>query len=180
MKGIVFTEYIEFVENSYGFETTQQMIDNSNLSNDAVFTSVGTYDPTEFVKMVLKLSEIVNAEVSELLIAYGKYLFNRFSELYPHFFHEGLNIFDFINKIDDYIHVEVKKLYPDAELPMVKTVKRNDNMIEIVYNSQRRFGDFAHGLLLGAVSYFNVDVEITTRLLEDDGSKVQFILTKKS
>lgn len=177
---MVFTEFIEFVEDAYGFEIAQEMIDNSNLSNDAVFTSVGTYDSAEFVTMVIKLSAIVNVGVSDLLIVYGKHLFIRFSILYPHFFPDNITFFDFISKIDNYIHVEVKKLYPDAELPNVTTVVKEDDMIEIIYCSRRKFGDFAHGLLLGAVSFFDEDIDISKQKLEDDGSKVKFVLKRKN
>ena len=179
MKGIVFTEYLEFVEDSFGFDIAQEMIDKSELTNDAIYTSVGTYDSAELVKMVVQLSKIVNIEVPDLLISYGQHLFIQFTILYPHFFHNNITIFDFINKIDDYIHVEVKKLYPDAELPEVRTLRRDDDMIEIIYSSSRKFGDFAHGLLLGAISFFEEDMEISSRLLEDDGSKIKFILKRK-
>jgi hypothetical protein len=179
MKGMVFTEYIEFVEDTFGFDVAQEMIEGSGLSNDGVYTGVGTYDSSELVSMVMKLSELTKIEVSELLTVYGKHLFVRFADLYPHFFHEGIKIFDFIDQIDNYIHVEVQKLYPDAELPSVATIKREADSMEIVYTSKRKFGDFAHGLLLGAIAFFEEDMTIEKKLLVDDGSKVRFILQRK-
>ena len=95
MKGIVFTEFIEFVEDSFGFDVSEDMIEGSNLSNDGVFTSVGTYDASDMVNMVVKLSELTNTEVPDLLIAYGKHLFSRFTEMFPHFFPDDITIFEF-------------------------------------------------------------------------------------
>ena len=179
MKGMVFTEFIEFVEDSFGFDTAQDMIDGANLEGDGVYTGVGTYDSSELVSMVVKLSELTKTDIPDLLTAYGKHLFIRFSKLYPHFFPKNIKIFDFLNKIDDYIHVEVKKLYPDAELPKVETVCMDENKMEVLYTSSRKFGDFAHGLLLGAVSYFNENISISKKLVEEDGSQVIFILEKQ-
>lgn len=179
MKGMVFTEYIEFVEDTFGFDVAQEMIEGADLPNDGVYTGVGTYDSAELVSMVVKLSELTKIDVSELLTVYGKHLFVRFANLYPHFFHEGIKIFDFIDQIDNYIHVEVQKLYPDAELPSVATHKREANSMEIVYSSKRKFGDFAHGLLLGAVAFFKEDMTIEKEILVEDGSKVKFILQRK-
>lgn len=179
MKGIVFTEFIEFVEDSFGFEITQEMIDTSSLSTDGVYTGVGTYNSSELVAMVVQLSGLVKKEIPELLVAYGKHLFIRFSVLYPYFFQENVSIFTFLNKIDKYIHVEVQKLYPDAELPVIDTICVNDNRMELMYISNRKFGDFAHGLLLGAISYFNENITISMELMEEDGSKVRFILERK-
>ncbi len=180
MKGVIFTEYIEFVENSFGFDLAQEMVESSNLTNEGVFTSVGTYDSSELVAMVVNLSKLVDIGISELLIAYGEHLFGRFAELYPHFFIEDITIYDFINKIDNYIHVEVKKLYPDAELPKVTTTYIDNDRIEIIYSSRRKFGDFAHGLLLGAVSFFKENIEISKQIIEEDGSEVKFILIRKA
>ncbi|PLX12495.1 MAG: hypothetical protein C0598_05785 [Marinilabiliales bacterium] len=179
MKGIVFTEFIEYVEDKHGFDVTQNMIDGSGLSNEGVFTSVGTYDASEFVSMVTKLSELTNNNISSILNDYGKYLFKIFSKLYPHFFPSNITIFDFISKIDSYIHVEVKKLYPDAELPKMTTLEKNENMMIMKYSSARKFSDFAHGLLLGAVDFFNENIEIQSELISNDGSEVKFTLIKK-
>ncbi len=179
MKGMVFTEYIEFVEDTFGFDTAQNMINGANLTNDGAYTGVGTYDSSELVAMVIKLSELTGSKIPDLLVTYGKHLFLRFTKLYPHFFPEDITIFAFISKIDNYIHVEVKKLYPDAELPKVETVGMNENMIEIIYTSNRKFGDFAHGLLLGAIEFFNEEIKIEKELIFEDGSKVKFRLTKK-
>lgn len=178
MKGMVFTEYIEFVEDTFGFDVTQDMIEGANLENDGAYTGVGTYNSSELVAMVVKLSELTKTDIPDLLIAYGKHLFIRFTKLYPHFFPDNITIFAFINKIDNYIHVEVQKLYPDAELPTVETVEMNEDKMEIIYSSNRKFGDFAHGLLLGAVEYFNEDISIKKELIYEDGSKVRFILYK--
>ncbi len=178
MKGMVFTEYIEFVEDTFGFETAQDMIEGADLKNDGAYTGVGTYDSSELVAMVVKLSELTKTKIPDLLIAYGKHLFMRFTKLYPHFFPEEITIFSFINKIDNYIHVEVQKLYPDAELPTVETIAMSEDKMEIVYSSNRKFGDFAHGLLLGAVEFFNEDIGIEKELIFEDGSKVKFILSK--
>lgn len=179
MKGIVFTEYIEFVEDSFGFELAQEMIDSAELKSNGVYTAVGTYDVSEMTKMVDKLSVLTKISISELLISYGKHLFSRFASFYPHFFPEGIDIFSFISQVDKYIHVEVKKLYPDAELPSIETILKKDDNIEIVYASTRKLGDFAHGLLLGACDHFNEDIEIKKEVLISDGSKVKFSMYRK-
>ena len=179
MKGIVFTEFIEFVEDSFGFEVSEDMIEGAELANDGVFTSVGTYDASEMVKMVLKLSELTKTDVPELLIAYGKHLFTRFTDMFPHFFPDDITIFDFLSKIDDYIHVEVKKLYPDAELPVIKTISKGDDKMVIEYHSSRKLSDFAKGLLLGAIDHFNENVEVVKMPVNEDGTVVKFVMTKQ-
>lgn len=176
MKGMVFTEFIEFVEDTYGFNFSNQMIEKANLPSKGVYTAVGTYSYSEFVSMVVQLSNLTNVEVPQLLINYGKHLFFRFIDLYPQFLKKDDSFFDFISKIDGYIHVEVQKLYPDAELPSIEILNKTSDSIELIYSSNRKFSDFAEGLLSGAAEYFNENVEIDKELILADGSKVKFLL----
>ena len=58
MKGIVFTEFLELVENEFGLIIVQRIIDECELETDGVYTSVGTYSHKDMFKMVGKLSEV--------------------------------------------------------------------------------------------------------------------------
>ena len=53
------------------------------------------------------------------LHVFGKHLFGRFVEGFPHFLRGPGRCLRLPGQGEDYIHVEVKKLYPDAELPSV-------------------------------------------------------------
>jgi hypothetical protein len=52
MKGIVFTEFLELVENEFGLEVVQQIIDECELETDGIYTSVGTYSHKDMFNMV--------------------------------------------------------------------------------------------------------------------------------
>ena len=58
MKGIVFKEFIDMVEATFGEEMLDTVIENSDLPSGGVYTSVGTYPHTELVAMVVTLSLI--------------------------------------------------------------------------------------------------------------------------
>ena len=116
MKGIVFTEFLELVEDKFGIQTVQKVIDECELATGGVYTSVGAYDHKEMFQMVGKLSEIQDIPVPDLLEYYGEFFFGVLSSSYPQFLKKH-NLFTFLESIDGYIHPEVLKLYPDAELP---------------------------------------------------------------
>src|SRR5688572_20439814 len=52
VKGIVFTEFMEMVESSFGLAVTQKILDHSNVPSKGVYTSVGTYDDQELLSLV--------------------------------------------------------------------------------------------------------------------------------
>jgi hypothetical protein len=117
MKGIVFTEFIEMVEQQFSPFVANRLLDESELASGGAYTSVGTYDYRELITLVNKLSEISGLTTSVLIKTYGNYLFGRFLDIYPSFFNRITSAQEFIASVDDIVHLEVLKLYPDAELP---------------------------------------------------------------
>ncbi len=171
MKGIVFTEFLELVETKFGIKTVQDIIDACDLKTNGVYTSVGTYDHKEMFQMVGKLSEIQNIPVADLLQTYGTFFFSVLSTSYPKFMTKN-NLFSFLESIDGYIHPEVLKLYPEAELPRFSSEKINDSEMQLVYESSRKMSDFAIGLIKGAATYYNTAADVEVVKSEADGTKV--------
>jgi len=78
MKGIVFKEFTDMVEASFGEQMIDTIISKCDLPSGAAYTAVGTYDHTELVQLVVALSEETGIAVSDLVQAFGTYLFGRF------------------------------------------------------------------------------------------------------
>ena len=175
MKGVVFTEFLEMVENEFGWEMAEDIVESSTLDSEGVYTAVGTYDYNEMVMLVVELSKRTEIAVPDLLRTYGMYLFGRFVVLFPAFFEHVTNTMDFADMIEDHIHVEVRKLYPKAELPSFDTARTPERM-SMVYRSARPFADFAEGLLRGAINHFNGDVSLERNDITDDNKHTEFVL----
>ncbi len=179
MKGIVFVELIDMVDEHFGEEVTERIIEACDLESGGAYTSVGTYDHNELIALVSRLSQETEVPVPALLRSYGKHLFGRFHGLYPEFFTEISDVFNFISKIEDYIHVEVRKLYPDAELPAFGCVSLGPNQLELTYQSCRPFADFCGGLLEGCIEHFEEEVSIERESVSGgDGCHERFLLTR--
>ncbi|BBP45420.1 guanylate cyclase [Thiosulfatimonas sediminis] len=179
MKGIVFSEFIELVEDKFGLEMADNIIEESNLPSQGAYTQVGTYDHTELITLVGKLSEHSGIAVEDLVTLFGEHLLQRFLALYPQFFENVNNCFDFLDTIENKVHIEVKKLYPEAELPSFDSQQSGQSM-QLIYRSNRPFSALAYGLIRGSASYFkeNIDIEMEDRS-SDHKSFVVFTLTKK-
>jgi len=177
MKGIVFTEFLELVENEFGLEVVQQIIDECELETEGVFTSVGTYNHKDMFIMVGKLSEIKGIPVPALLTIFGEYFFTTLKTKYPLFLDKP-NLFSFLYSIDQYIHPEVIKLYPDAELPKFEAEIRSDNEMMLNYMSSRKLSDLAIGLIKGAAKHFKEDVDIVKVVEDGEGQKVLLKVNK--
>ena len=178
MKGIVFSEFIDMVDAKFSIETSERLIDEVKLPSGGAYTTVGTYDHQEMVDLVTKLSEITSIPVPDLLKTFGHYLLGRFVELFPAFFEGMTSALDFLPRVESYVHLEVKKLYSDAELPSFTCVSPSPGVLEMTYHSARNLPDLAEGLILGTADYFNERVEVKRKNIPGNPAKELFIITK--
>lgn len=181
MKGIVFSEFLELVEDKFGDDMLEDIISDCDgkLSSDGAYTSIGTYDHQELVDLVVALSQRTEVPVPVLVKTFGLHLATVFNKKFPSFFDECDDCFSFYKQIDNHIHVEVKKLYPDAELPTFSFDDSNPNRFQLIYESTRQFADLALGLLEGVAAHYNekIEIELDDQSTESQ-SKVVFTIQK--
>ena len=163
MKGMVFTEFLDMVEEHHGSAVADALIARSGSATDGAYTAVGTYDHAELVRMVQALAETTGAPVPEVLRGFGRHLAGRFARAYARFFEGAPTLIDFLAGIDDHIHVEVRKLYPDAELPEFVITERGEDHLRMVYRSSRHLQDLARGLIEGTAAHYRTEVTIEQR-----------------
>jgi len=176
MKGIVFT-FLEMVEQRFSPEMVDTIVDASNLPSDGSYTAVGTYDHGELIALVAALSGVTGLAVPVLVREFGQHLFRRFVVLYPPFFIGVGSAFEFLVNIETYIHAEVKKLYPDAELPSFECSAPAPDRLDMVYRSSRPFADLAEGLILGCAEHFGEQITIRREALSGNQG-VRFSLAR--
>ena len=178
MKGIVFTEFLAMVEREFGIIVADNIVTKSDLPSGGAYTSVGTYDHAEMVQLVTRLSEEIETPINTLLLVYGEYFFQVLADSYPAFFNNIPDAFTFLSSIENHIHVEVLKLYPDAELPRFDISRIDENTLQMIYHSERKMAAFARGLLNSSVKHFGEKINITSEDISGDGGVVKFILVK--
>ena len=176
MKGVVFTEFLEMVEQKFGMDMVNNLLEQNELSSGGVYSAVGTYHHSEMVTLVVDLSKRSGVELPDLLKAFGGYLFNTFKSGYPEMFASATNGFEFLQSVDQEIHVEVLKLYPDASVPDFTTLERDGKRLKLLYRSERNIPALAAGLIRGAANMYDedVDIEITAT---DDGCILDLLFT---
>jgi len=160
MKGIVFSEFVEMVETRFGAEMADAIITGAQLQSGGSYTAVGTYDHHEMLALIGGLSGRTGMPPGELVRAFGAHLFGRFAELYPTFFDNVGSAFDFLARIENHVHMEVVKLYPDAELPTFDITRPDPATLQMVYKSGRPFADLALGLMQGCAAHYGEDIAI--------------------
>ncbi|MCA9186307.1 MAG: heme NO-binding domain-containing protein [Pirellulaceae bacterium] len=152
MKGIVFTCLNEMVEDTFGVAAWDDMLGQAHL--DGVYTAADTYADAEMLALVGAMSDRTGTAPADLIREFGKYMLPKMAEQYPVFFPPGMVARQFLLSVHDIIHVEVKKLFPDAELPTFQYEMPADDQLVMVYRSRRQLCVLAEGLIEGAAAYF--------------------------
>lgn len=178
MKGIVFTEFLGMVRQTFSEDMADDIIDDARLPHGGAYTAVGTYPFGEMAAMVTALSRRSGTTTPALLHAFGQYLFGRFAMLYPAFIDQANGTIALVASIEHVIHSEVRKLYPDAELPAFQVEHHHSHHLSIVYHSPRCLSALAHGLIDGALAHYGESGRITVQQewLDQHGSQVRFML----
>ena len=178
MKGLVFTEFQEMVSQQFGDDMVDDLIDSCELESEGAYTAVGTYDSGELVAMVVELSERTGAEIPALIRAFGHHLGKVFTSKFGDFFAEVESTIEFLKRIDNHIHVEVAKLYPDAELPVFSFDDSDPKRFILNYESTRGFADLAQGLIEETMKHYGENFTIErTDSQEGDKHCCRFVLT---
>jgi hypothetical protein len=180
VKGIVFTELLDMVEARFTPEVADRMITAAAVPSSGAYTAVGTYDYHEILQLVVQLSTLTSIPVPKLLHTFGVHLLGHFVAAYPALFAGVPSAFSFLERIEDHIHVEVRKLYPDAELPTFTYDTSTPGRLTMLYCSTRPFADLAEGLIAGCIAHFGEPIFIhRDDIANSHGTQVRFVLTKQ-
>lgn len=177
MKGLVFTEFLEMVDARFSIELSEQILEMSELPSGGIYTSVGTYDFKEMATLLGNMSTVTGIAVPALLQDFGRHLFSRFVASFPRFFEGVGSAFEFLSRIDQYVHLEVRKLYPDAELPSFVCEQEGLDRLTMTYRSTRNIPDLAEGLIRASIDYYGKPFHLVRENLGGDPPATRFVLT---
>lgn len=178
MKGIVFTEFLDLVEAKFGLEMVDAIIESSQLESKGIYTSVGTYEFSEMLQLLKQLSANTDISIDNLLLVYGEHFFSVIETSYPSLLATYKGPIDMLSSIENHIHIEVRKIYPDAELPTFKTIEKTDTSLIMIYKSSRAMHHFGLGLMNKTFEHFNSTAKIVLEKLNEDGTEVKFMITE--
>lgn len=154
MRGLMFTEYLDFVESMGHAAVAEEVLIDLGSSVTGAYTAVGNYSFDEFAKIHGLLSSKLNTNSSDLARLFGHWLLDRFKALFPAYFEGVESGLDFLEKTGEHIHDEVRKLYPDSSPPDVFLERKGPNKCLLIYRSHRPLAPVAKGLTEACLENF--------------------------
>ncbi len=179
MKGMIFNEFLNYIEQALSYDMVDKIILQAHLKSDGAYTSIGTYDSAEFFALVSTLGEMTGQPKNKILIDYGEHLFAMLVNKYPQFVTEKESVFQFLPMVEQHIHMEVKKLYTDAELPTFQCTQLSSSEFVMIYTSLKPLADLAEGLIRGCIRFYHENIMLTRKdVALKRGFRSKFLLKK--
>lgn len=152
MKGIIFNLLEEVVVAQHGDAAWDALLDTADLPGD--YTSLGSYDDKEIVKLVDAAAGALKISPQEVLRWFGREAMPLLAQRYPAFFVEFRTTLPFVLSVNSIIHPEVRKLYAGAHCPYFRFQQMPDGALQMTYDSPRKLCTLAHGFIEGAAGHF--------------------------
>lgn len=158
MKGLIFDLLRTIVEADHGEDAWDDAIDRAGV--DGVYTAVGKYPDVEFTTLLDHVPFEHAAATDDPLRWFGRRAMPELARAYPMFFRGHDSLATFLPTLNDVIHAEVRKLYPDADVPDFRMSGDVEQMLVLEYRSPRRLCALAEGFILGAADHFDEQVAV--------------------
>lgn len=179
MRGMIFTEFLDMVEDDLGLAVKDRVLGVADPASGGVYAATGDYPATELMGLVDVLSSQTGRSRHALLEHFGAHMFGHFTRVYGRFFANTPSCFDFLGRIESYIHVEVSKLYPGAELPAFTYPVREPSRLVMEYRSPRGMAAFAQGLIGASIEHFGEPIRLSVEdLSAGAGTAARFTLER--
>lgn len=173
MKGIIFNVAEKAVVELLGEEAWEDLLDDAGVTGD--YTALGTYPDDELIALVVAAAERTGNDPADVQRLVGRHALPHLVASIEEFVDRDVHVFDFLSSIHSIIHVEVKKLDPNATPPDVEPTRISDEELHLTYRSERGLSPLAAGLILGAGDLF--ETPVTVDVVSDGGTPPETVLS---
>lgn len=163
MKGVIFNLLEAVATSRWGEDAWDDVLDSSGLTG--AYTSIGNYPDEQFMVLLTRLP--TPESFDDRLRWFGRSALPLLAARYPEFFVGHTDTRSFLLTINDIVHPEVRKLYPDADVPIFgfgPSAGSDDGEgrpLLISYESVRRLCLLAEGFIMGAGDHYGERVDVT-------------------
>ena len=178
MKGSVLRVFAKMVEQNFGNEMFDDLVEDCQLPSGGAYTSVGYYNDRELFDLVAALSLRTQTPVPAVLHAFGEFWVLVFLEKYALANEAYASLFDFLDDIETHWRAETLSLYPSDQHPTFEVRRVDDQTTTVVFRALPPLSQAAPGILgilEGAVAYYGVDAKVEMEDKDpDETSAVRF------
>lgn len=158
MKGIIFNLLETVVIDEHGEDAWDDLLDEAAVEGS--YTALGNYPDAELLRLLALMPEAFGGDGDEQLRWFGRKAMPILAQRYAVFFEQPTDTRSFLLTLNNIIHAEVRKLYPDADVPTFDfdpipgVEPPSPDSVVMGYQSTRHLCALAEGFIHGAADHY--------------------------
>ncbi|MEK7434705.1 MAG: heme NO-binding domain-containing protein [Cyanobacteriota bacterium] len=153
MHGMIFNELKNYADLKYGNSAWGDLIKESGL-NTRFYLPIKDYPDEEIVNIIVTASKLLGKTVDFLLEDFGEFVSHKFIGNYKQLIKPEWNVLDFIQNVEEEVHVIMRKLVRGSRPPVLKYKRVNNKELIVYYSSERKLCVLAKGVIRGAGNHY--------------------------
>lgn len=166
VKGHIFNLLEQFIEETAGAETTDEILQSCQFSGDGVFVRPGNYPDEDLAEIVTHTVDRLGITTPDAHRAFGNWMFPHLAELVPAELTDRDHPKQFLMELNRVHEVELKKLWPDAKPPLFHCEDTGPTTMRIRYDSPRQMFDLLEGVLASIEQHYGVGITYERALVD--------------
>jgi hypothetical protein len=135
-----------------------------------VWVGPGTYPDEHLMAVAGVAAQHAGLPLKTAVRAFGKFSFGGLGRRHPDIVARFADPVSMLEGIESVIHVEVRKLMPEAVTPRILAERRPDGRLAVSYESRRGLCALMEGLLEGMGDHYGVNVTLEKSACQHDGA----------
>ena len=166
MKGVLFNVVEDVVTEAMSADAWDDIVERADVGG--AYTSLGSYPEEELGRLVAATARHADLSENDTLRLTGRLGFKHLVKRAPQLMY-GLDDWRAVLKsLDEIIHPEVRKIYPDADVPGFDATDDGDSLV-MTYTSRRGLCALADGLIVGTGEWFDTALAVVHESCVHDG-----------
>ncbi len=161
MKGMVFNALEEMISQRFGEDYLEGVYQRAGFEEDTLpFVGPATYPDQLLLDFVGAFSLVSGEPADDILRGFGEFCFPILAEIFCKTSAMPETAMEMLRATEHEIHVEVRKLDPEAMPPLIQLEEQIGDKSLLRYQSARRLCPYFEGLLQGLADRYACSVEL--------------------
>lgn len=162
MLGMVFNALKTMLEEKVSADYAEEVFTAAKLEHDGHYEDKQTYPDSELGKILDVLAKETDHSLDSLMYDFGYFWFGHLVHSHGQMLAGREGLLELLEALDDDVHKEVKKLYPNASVPDFEVMSRTEHGMRLRYHSPRDLVSLAEGMLDAGAAHFNQNLSRET------------------
>ena len=169
MKGVVFVELLDLLDDRYSMKFTEQVIEQSQVYSTGAYNALGQFDHRELLALMEAVECSFPDDTESIYLELGERLVTRCIAEFPTLFRSDSCLPDTLGHMESLMHMDDLLVDQSAELPEIRLDRVGPNQLILDYFYDPRLADFTIGLIHGCAGYHDLETDVHSLPMNHEG-----------